>query len=287
MRLWNLITGKRGGVLTFDRRTLQALGEGRYRRGEARSVLWSHDGEQFAVGFERGVLIYGLDCTIRGMIKVEGTKICRLRYVQLSKEEEDGTDRSKDEAGEAPTYVLALSTEDGRILFYYTSADTGKLVSATDDDAMNGKDQDSKIHIYKITAHLGEIQLGMRIKDFALLPTSDGQKQLVVTGASDGKIKIWDVDNPELSDAGTAETHKKQKLNGTSVVGETAAASAVQASSIGNLLGSFETHNRITCLEAFILDPPTVPENTQATDSAVSGVDEDGEEDDFAGFDDG
>lgn len=62
MRLWNLVTGKKAGVLNFDRELLQAVGEGRYSSGEARKVLWSEDGEDYVVGFERGAVIYGMVC---------------------------------------------------------------------------------------------------------------------------------------------------------------------------------------------------------------------------------
>lgn len=60
MRLWNLVTGKKAGVLNFDRDLLQAVGETRYSSGEGRKVLWSDDGEDYVVGFERGAVIYGM-----------------------------------------------------------------------------------------------------------------------------------------------------------------------------------------------------------------------------------
>lgn len=60
MRLWNLVTGKKAGVLNFERDLLQAVGEGRYSSGEGRKVLWSEDGEEYVVGFERGAVIYGM-----------------------------------------------------------------------------------------------------------------------------------------------------------------------------------------------------------------------------------
>lgn len=60
MRLWNLVTGKKAGVLNFDKDLLQAVGEGRYSSGEGRKVLWTEDGEEFVIGFERGAVIYGM-----------------------------------------------------------------------------------------------------------------------------------------------------------------------------------------------------------------------------------
>lgn len=60
MRLWNLVTGKKAGVLNFDKSLLQAAGEGRYSSGEGRKLAWSEDGEEYVVGFERGAVIYGM-----------------------------------------------------------------------------------------------------------------------------------------------------------------------------------------------------------------------------------
>ena len=60
MRLWNLVTGKKAGVLAFDRDLLTQVGEGRYSSGEGRRVLWTDCGEDFIVGFERGAAIFGM-----------------------------------------------------------------------------------------------------------------------------------------------------------------------------------------------------------------------------------
>ena len=60
MRLWNLVTGKKAGVLTFERDLLQGIGEGRWASGEGRRVEWSSLGEEFVVGFERGAAVFGL-----------------------------------------------------------------------------------------------------------------------------------------------------------------------------------------------------------------------------------
>jgi protein MAK11 len=62
MRLWNLVTGRKAGVLAFDREMLKAVGEGstRWGSGEGRRILWSPDGEEFAVAFERGICVFGM-----------------------------------------------------------------------------------------------------------------------------------------------------------------------------------------------------------------------------------
>ena len=84
MRLWNLVTGKKAGVLNFDKSLLQAAGEGRYSSGEGRKLVWGEDGEEYVVGFERGAVVYGMvsvsDCTTR---KTGLTKLIRTRHRKL------------------------------------------------------------------------------------------------------------------------------------------------------------------------------------------------------------
>ncbi len=60
MRLWNLVTGKKAGVLNFERNLLQGVGEGRWTSGEGRRVEWDSVGEEFVVGFERGCVVFGM-----------------------------------------------------------------------------------------------------------------------------------------------------------------------------------------------------------------------------------
>ena len=60
MRLWNLVTGKKAGVLSFERSMLQAVGEGRWTSGEGRRVAWNSLGEEFVVAFEKGCVVFGM-----------------------------------------------------------------------------------------------------------------------------------------------------------------------------------------------------------------------------------
>lgn len=60
MRLWNLVTGKKAGVLNFGREILQEVREGKWGSGEGRKVEWDSRGEEFAVCFERAVVIFGM-----------------------------------------------------------------------------------------------------------------------------------------------------------------------------------------------------------------------------------
>lgn len=60
MRLWNLVTGKKAGVLSFDRSLLVAAGEGRWSKGEGKKVLWNDAGDEFVVGFEKGAVVFAM-----------------------------------------------------------------------------------------------------------------------------------------------------------------------------------------------------------------------------------
>ena len=60
MRLWNLITGKKAGVLSFESSLLRQLGEGKRSSGEGRKIVWNPEGDAFVIGFERGAALFGM-----------------------------------------------------------------------------------------------------------------------------------------------------------------------------------------------------------------------------------
>ena len=72
MRLWNLVTGKKAGVLTFERDILKGIGEGRWGSGQGRKVAWNGNGDEFVVGFERGAVVFGMV-----HLPEESDEICR------------------------------------------------------------------------------------------------------------------------------------------------------------------------------------------------------------------
>jgi protein MAK11 len=214
MRLWNLETGKKSRVLNFGREALGEAGEGRHSTGEARRIVWGNVGgeDEFAVAFERDVLVYGMDCLpkcrIMGGIK---TKIHEMRYVEVDGGKEDS--------------VLAVSTEDGRLLFFSTATESLE-------EPAEGK----TLKTAKLVGQLGGKEAGMagRIKDFTMLPVEDEEGKrsfFIVTAGSDGQMRLWQLDAGDLSGAG--KTPKQ----------------------VGKLLGSYGTQNRITCVTAFIMIP--------------------------------
>ena len=60
MRLWNLVTGKKAGVLSFSKDLLQSVNESKWSSGEGRRIVWNPRGDGFAVAFEWGVLVFGV-----------------------------------------------------------------------------------------------------------------------------------------------------------------------------------------------------------------------------------
>lgn len=256
MRLWNLVTGKRAGVLNFGKDVLVAAGESKHASGEGRRVVWgSCDGEdEYAVGFDRNIVVFGMDSTPRcRLLQDARTKIHEFQYLRI----DDEADRS----------VVAVATEDGRILFFSTRTEdlqgdeqSEKSTGATKGDEESQNKKTSKtIPSAKLVAQLGTTGSGGsgRIKDFAILPFSAGQgggsggpSWLIAAGSSDGIIKLWMMVAADLKLGGNAKGGKQ----------------------IGQLLGTYSTQNRITCVDAFVM----IPRPEGVADS----------EDDFEGFED-
>lgn len=216
MRLWNLVTGKKAGVLNFGRDILTAVGEGRFGSGEARRVIWDKEGEEFAVGFERGVVVFTIDSKPKVKISpMPRTKIHQMHYLP----------------SDAHASTLLVSTEDGRILLYNTDA--------TSEDAEATKKKDD-IPSSKLIAQIGGPGAGItgRIKDFEIVPVpgTNDEKYFVVTGCSDGTVRTWALDIAELKDSPGGEKGK-----------------GFAAKQVGKLLGTYSTGTRITCLKAFAM----------------------------------
>ncbi|KAK4561008.1 Protein mak11 [Recurvomyces mirabilis] len=230
LRLWNLMTGKKAGVLKFDRDLLSQVGEGKHSSGEGRNVLWAGNGESYVVGFERGAAVFGVDSQPRALIKPSPlTKLHCYRMMQSA----DGQE------------MLAVSTEDGRVLFFNTT------------DTAAGAEK-GNLPICKCVAQLGGRAAGIagRIKDLEVieLPASVSSAQnivLLVTASSDGAVRIWTVPRDLGKDASAAQQ-------------------------TGRLLGTLETSNRITCLGAFVLDGKSG--DAGAEDEEFGGFEEEDDE---------
>jgi protein MAK11 len=233
MRLWNLVTGKKAGVLNFSKDMLQQAGEGKHSTGEGRRVVWGNvDGaDEFAVGFDRDIVAFGMDsvpkCRVMGTIR---TKVHQFFYVPLDKE------------GDAT--VLAVATEDGRILFFSTK----------ESDISKPEAEDKNLPTAKFLGQIGGKADGVdgRIKDFVVVPSAEDASTLYVAGgSSDGRIRVWRVGTSELQGNGKTEDAK------------------------GELLGTYETQNRITCMTAFMMIP-----RPEGVEDSEDELDEEEEESD-------
>jgi protein MAK11 len=221
MRLWNLVTGKKAGVLNFPRKILQSVQEGKYSSGEGRRIAWNPKGEEFAVAFERGAVIFGTDSQPRSRILPrQSTKLHQMRYVNILGEE--GLE----------IVVLVVSTENGRVLFYSTDETT---------ESKNGSSSETVLPDSLCLAQLDGRSNGViwRVKDFEILsmPASIGTSPylLAVTAGSDGSIRIWKMHTKDFFSARASP----EKLS--------------EPSAVGDLIGTYGTGNRITCLKAFVM----------------------------------
>ncbi|KAM0274439.1 hypothetical protein ACHAQH_007847 [Verticillium albo-atrum] len=222
MRLWNLLTGKKAAVLNFSRDLLQDVGEGRHSSGEGRKVVWGaavggQDCEEFAVGFDRNIAVFGMDSLPRCRILPDSRiKIHNFEYMTMS----DNIESS----------LVAVATEDGRVLFCSTKEADLAQQEKTDTKAQ-------KLPTAKLVAQIGGKDAGVtgRVKDFNIVrrEEKEGAVFYFVCGSSDGKIRLWRVSETELA----------------------ASEKADETVQLGSLLGSYDTNNRITCTAAFVMIP--------------------------------
>ncbi|PHH87953.1 hypothetical protein CDD83_8202 [Cordyceps sp. RAO-2017] len=256
MRLWNLVTGRKAGVLNFSRDLLREVGEARHATGEGRRVIWGcADGaDEFAVGFDRDLVVFGMDSVPRcrvmptpeGASAASRTKIHQACYVAV------------DDAAAGPT-LLAVSTEDGRVLFFSTRAAD---LSDPERGEEAGKAPQQRLRLARLVAHVGGREAGVtgRVKDFAVVRGAGGALYLVAAG-SEGKVRVWRIGAGELLRAGAEK----------------------RAKAVGRLLGTYETQNRITCMAAFLMiaRPDGVEDSSdEEEDDDDEDEDEDEDEDD-------
>lgn len=221
MRLWNLVTGKKAGVLNFDKTMLQEAGESKYSTGEGRRVIWgSVDGsDEFAVGFERDVIVFGMDSTPKcRLMPTLRTKVHHFEYIEL-----EGIEGGS---------LLAVSTDDGRIMLFSTAE---SKIQAPEEDKDGHK---PKLGLAKFVGFVGDKTNGAsgRIKAFVALHSQAQPGTLyLVGGCSDGKSKIWTLTTGEIVKGLSSEKAPEKPL--------------------GKLVGSYETQSRITCMAAFAMIP--------------------------------
>lgn len=257
MRLWNLVTGKKAGVLNFGRELLQGVGEGKWARGEGRRVEWNTLGEEFVVAFERGCAVFGMDSKPKcRILPLPLTKIHQVHYMTLS-----GTDGGTKD-------LLAVSTEDGRILFY----DTTDVVETQITKPASKLETPISDPICQLGGAADEIT--GRVKDFEILKPLGSEDFIIVTGSSDGAVRLWTVDESEIVD----EASKSREVNDEVSISADGGDSKANGNTtklpttrqIGLLLGTYEAGNRITCLKAFVMSE-LVSYKTNGSENGIDG----------------
>ncbi|KAF1987698.1 WD40 repeat-like protein [Aulographum hederae CBS 113979] len=256
MRLWNMETGKKAAALTFERDMLVQVGEGKRSSGEGRKVLWHPEveGEEFIVGFERGAVVFDLESIPKARIVPSlRTRIQQMHYLPTA----------------AAENVIAVSTDDGRVLFYSTK----EVEPAPEDEVIvvNGKISKSKpLPFCKLLGEIGATTLESsgRIKDFEILPvpsdSDDSIKQLIIlTASSSGTVNIWLVETADLSLSGGADGESKPEEDGVPTTKQ-----------ISRLLGVQGNGGRITCLKAFVMTGSAPDDIAAAEADAVNGAEE-------------
>lgn len=169
-----------------------------------------------------------------------------MKYISLAGDDDEKKD------------LLAVSTEDGRVIFYSTTV----LQDAEEGD-------DSTIPYATPVAQVGGKQAGLagRIKDFEVLSLEEQATEirhdlLLVTGNSEGIVRVWKVNGKSLVPGKKSKGSKEFK----------------ETRQTGTLLTTYETGNRITCLAAFIMLPAEDP--STLFDSADEESEEEEEESD-------
>ena len=194
------------------------------------------------MAFERGVVVFAQDSRARCMV-VPGplTKVHQVGFISMPAK-----------PGKAETDVLAMSTEDGRIVFYNTSKEDGSSTT----NGVQGE-AGASIPDAEVIAQLGGKAAGLsgRVKDFEILmlppsePGNGSSTAVIVTASSDGASRLWHL---LLSDLTTRKPDRGLQ--------------------VGQLIGTYDTGNRITCLKAFVMLPPVQEE---AALSEFEGLSED------------
>ena len=233
MRLWNLVTGKRAAVLNFDRDLLQGVGEGKYSSGEGRKVRWNNLGEEFAVAFETGCAVYGVDSKPRcRIVPSPRTKIHQMRYIATLPDFDD---------------LLVLSTEDGRIILYSTKQFGGHPVSASD--------APRPVPICEPMAQMGGTTEGLagRVKDFDIVSLPSIRSWLIVSGSSDGAIRLWQLDTNEFTSLIGKASQDVANTNWDNSNAIDVKEKVLTPRKVGKLLSTYEAGSRIMCLTIYVM----------------------------------
>lgn len=197
------------------------------------------------------MLIWNKDSKPRAVIvPAPRTKIHQMRYLP--------GDQLKD--------IIAVSTEDGRILLYDTAV---KTADTTESDVITkNRELNSAMPKCDLIGHLEGKNTGVRtrIKDFEVLELAtygeNGAETniLIATASSDGVVKLWLVQNNELQHQGKGESVDVVAVDGGN--SDKTRQESTKARQVGRLLGQYDTGSRVTCLAAFVMSQTNQPATT-------------------------
>ncbi|KAK6343882.1 hypothetical protein TWF696_007536 [Orbilia brochopaga] len=245
VRMWNLMTGRKAGVLSFPKtipRLITGMG------GDGVKVAWRPGKDAgYAVLFERGVVLFGADSIVQGTITAQPvSKLHQIYFLETTLEN-------------STQEICVIATEDGRVLLY-------SLPKPTDDEELK------PILLSTITPPNPDKS---RIKDFSLLPhPSQNGSYFLTTANSSGIIRVYALDFGGRSD----EQAKRQKVDKDTVDDTVADTTTTAAVTIARMLGEYDTERRITCLITAEVDESAVKEHEDEADEASDdGSDDDSE----------
>ncbi|EWC43935.1 hypothetical protein DRE_01287 [Drechslerella stenobrocha 248] len=270
VRMWNLMTGRKAGVLAFPR-TIPRLITG--VSGEGIKVVWraGKDGG-YAVMFERGVVLFGADSEVKSTIIASPlSKVHQLKFLQLELEQDAGVEE-----------LCFIATEDGRVIVY-PSPQSDSDAEPDSSSTSTPKDDTKAIPIATVLPPTPDKS---RIKDFDILPHTSGDKgkYFLTTANSEGIIRVYALDFTKAALNGEA-LGKRQKIDKDA---DKDGVAPIATDGFAHMLGEYNTSRRITCLTTAEIDEsaassfrePDEPENDTSDsngDSDSSSEDNDSE----------
>ncbi|KAF3217084.1 hypothetical protein TWF191_008763 [Orbilia oligospora] len=230
--------GRKAGILVFPK-SIPRLVTG--VSGEGLKVVWRPGGKEgYAVMFERGVVLFGVDSVVHGSFTTTPvSKLHQVKFLEVSL----GEGREEQE-------LCVLATEDGRVVIYLISgSDKGKPAVEEEDEekvkAKGGEEKSEDIKPVLLASITPTTPDKTRIKDFDILPhpsTAQKSKYFLTTANSEGIIRVYCLDFAQIQIGAT----KKQKTGESEA--ETEAVIDVKAEGFAVIAGEYDTNRRITCL---------------------------------------
>ncbi|KAK6516202.1 hypothetical protein TWF506_006112 [Arthrobotrys conoides] len=258
VRMWNLMTGRKAGILVFPK-SIPRLMTG--VSGEGLKVVWRPGGKEgYAVMFERGVTLFGVDSVVHGSFTT--TPISKVHQIKF-------LEAPLGEGGEERELCL-LATEDGRVVVYLIPGlEEGQSSSEEKEGEKKEEEEKSDIKPVILATITPTTSDRTRIKDFDILPhpsADQKSKYFLTTANSEGIIRVYSLDFAQIH----MEAAKKQKTGEKG--DETEAVVDVKADGFAVMAGEYDTNRRITCL--------TTAEVEDSAAGIVRDGDEEGAEDD-------